>query len=285
MARDDATTRLPAGAGSGQTGAGRSAFFRMLAESMTDYAIIMLDTAGKVLTWNRGAEHIMGYIGDEIVGRHFSCFYPKEKIESGFPEKHLQAAKAEGRFGDDGWRIRKDGSQFWAHVVLIALRDPAGNLAGFGKVTSDVTEPKRAEETIARQAQEILEVSTPVIQVWEGVIAAPLIGTLDSQRTEQLMERLLQSVVRTNSPVALIDITGVPTIDTQTAQYLVEAMTAVRLLGAQVILTGVRPALAQTLVHLGIVLSQMVSRSSLYAGLRVAFALLNLKVGGGNGRG
>ena len=284
MARDDATTRVPGSRGSGQTGPGRSAFFRMLAESMTDYAIIMLDTEGKVMTWNRGAEHIMGYRGEEIIGRHFSCFYPKEKIESGSPEKDLGVAKGEGRFGDDGWRIRKDGAQFWARVVLIALKDDAGNLAGFGQVTSDVTERKRAEEIIARQAQEILEVSTPVIQVWEGVIAAPLIGTLDSQRTEQFMERLLQRIVRTNSPVALIDITGVPTIDTQTAQYLVETMTAVRLLGAQVILTGVRPALAQTLVHLGIDLSHMVTRSSLAAGLRVAFDLLNLKVVGGNSR-
>ncbi|MGH7843783.1 MAG: PAS domain S-box protein [Candidatus Binatia bacterium] len=284
MARDDATPRALGGAGSGRRGAGRSGFFRMLAETMTDYAIIMLDPEGKILTWSRGAEHIMGYKAEEITGRHFSCFYPKDRIESGLPEKDLQVTKSEGRLGDEGWRTRKDGSQFWAHVVLIALRDEGGNLAGFGHVTSDVTERKRAEEVIARQAQEILEVSTPVIQVWEGIIAAPLIGTLDSQRTEQFMERLLQRIVRTNSPIALIDITGVPTIDTQTAQYLVETMTAVRLLGAQVILTGVRPALAQTLVHLGIDLSHMVTRSSLAAGLRVAFDLLNLKVVSGNSR-
>lgn len=284
MASEDTRTRVPSSQEPGQRGPGRSAFFRMLAESMTDYAIIMLDTEGKVMSWSRGAEHIMGYKAEEIMGRHCSSFYPKDKIDSGSPQKDLQAAKSEGRFGDEGWRIRKDGSQFWAHVVLIPLRDEAGNLAGFGQVTSDVTERKRAEETIARQAQEILEVSTPVVQVWEGVIAAPLIGTLDSQRTEQFTERLLQRIVRTNSPVALIDITGVPTIDTQTAQYLVETMTAVRLLGAQVILTGVRPALAQTLVHLGIDLSHMVTRSSLAAGLRVAFDLLNLKVVGGNSR-
>ena len=115
-------------------------------------------------------------------------------------------------------------------------------------------------------------------------MAAPLIGWLDSQRTEQFMERLLHFIVETNSPVALVDITGVPTIDTQTAQHLVETITAVRLLGAQVVLTGVRPALAQTLVHLGIDLSHIVTRSSLSAGLRVALDLLDLQVISKNGR-
>ncbi|MBN9517497.1 STAS domain-containing protein [bacterium] len=134
------------------------------------------------------------------------------------------------------------------------------------------------EEIITRQSQEIVEISTPVIQVWNGVVVAPLIGSLDSQRTQQFMERLLERIVETNSPVALVDITGVPTIDTQTAQHLVETITAVRLLGAQVVLTGVRPAIAQTLVHLGIDLSGISTRSSLAAGLRVAFDLLDLRV-------
>lgn len=122
-----------------------------------------------------------------------------------------------------------------------------------------------------------------MVQVWEGVIAAPLIGTLDSQRTEQFMERLLQRIVETNSPVALVDITGVPTLDTQTAQHLIETVTAVRMLGARVVLTGVRPALAQTLVHLGIDLSSLVTRSSMSPGLRVALDFLDLQVVSKNG--
>jgi len=111
-----------------------------------------------------------------------------------------------------------------------------------------------------------------------------LIGTLDSQRTEQFMERLLHRIVETNSPVALVDITGVPTIDTQTGQHLIETVTAVRMLGAQVVLTGVRPALAQTLVHLGIDLSNVITRSSMSAGLRVALDILNLQVVSKNGK-
>jgi rsbT co-antagonist protein RsbR len=120
--------------------------------------------------------------------------------------------------------------------------------------------------------------TVPVVQVWEGIVLVPLIGTLDSQRTPHLIERLVQRVSETASPVALLDITGVPTVDTQTAQHLIETIAAVRLLGSEVILTGVRPTIAQTLVHLGIDLSTVLTRSSLTAGLRVALDLLNLGV-------
>jgi anti-anti-sigma regulatory factor len=143
----------------------------------------------------------------------------------------------------------------------------------------DITERRQNEERIKRQAQEIMEMATvPIVQVWEGIVLAPLIGTLDSQRTQQLMERLLVRITETSSPVAVLDITGVPTIDTQTAQHLIETISAVRLLGADVILTGVRPSIAQTLVHLGIDLTNVVTRSSLASGLRMALGALNLAV-------
>jgi PAS domain S-box-containing protein len=142
----------------------------------------------------------------------------------------------------------------------------------------EIEERRRAEEIVSRQAREILEVSIPVVQLWEGILSVPLIGTLDSQRTQQLMERLLQRIVETNSSVALIDVTGVPAIDTQTAQHLIETIKAVQLLGAQVILTGIRPAIAQTLVHLGINLSGVNTRSSMAAGLIFAMDLMGLKV-------
>lgn len=157
-------------------------------------------------------------------------------------------------------------------------RDEKGEVIGVFAAARDITEMKRAEERIRQQSREILELSTPVMQVWQGVVAVPLIGTLDSQRTQQFMERLLDRIVETNSPVALVDIMGVPTIDTQTAQHLIETITAVRLLGAQVVLTGVRPAIAQTLVHLGVDLSGITTRSSLAAGLVVALDMLKLQV-------
>ena len=137
---------------------------------------------------------------------------------------------------------------------------------------------KRTEDAIARQTQEIMELSTPVVQVWEGVVIAPLIGILDSQRTQNFMEKFLDALVTTESSLALLDITGVPTVDTQTAQHLFEAITAARLLGTRVILTGVRPNIAQTMVHLGIDLSGVITKSSLAAGMRACFHLLGLEV-------
>ena len=258
--------------------------FRLLVESVKDYAIIMLDPAGHVLSWNSGAERIKGYRPEEIIGKDFSCFYPPESIQSGLPQKELKMAEKEGRFEDEGWRVRKDGSRFWANVILSALLDDHGTLRGFSKVTQDLTERKQAEQRIREQSEEIMELSTPVMQVWQGVVVAPLIGSLDSQRTQQFMERLLTRIVETNSPVALVDIMGVPTIDTQTAHHLIETISAVRLLGAQVVLTGVRPAIAQTLVHLGIDLSEIVTRSSLAGGLAVAFEVLKLQVVSKNAR-
>jgi rsbT co-antagonist protein RsbR len=254
------------------------AHYRALVDSITDYAIVTLDPEGRIATWNKGAERIKQYTAKEIIGQPFACLFSKEQAQNGVPEQELDAAAANGRYESEGWRIRKDGSRFWAMVIITPLRDEQGNLVGFGKVTRDMTAQKEAEATISRQAQEILDVATPVVQIWDGVVAAPLIGALDRARTERFMERLLNKIVETNSPVALVDITGVAAIDTQTAQHLVETVTAVRLLGAQVVLTGVRPALAQTLVHLGIDLSQILTRSSLSAGLRVAFDLLSVNV-------
>jgi rsbT co-antagonist protein RsbR len=376
--------------------------FRLLVESIEDYAIILLDPAGHVASWNAGAERLKGYRAKEVIGRHFSCFYPAEALERDLPAQELKTAIREGRFEDEGWRVAKNGKRFWANVIITALRDKGGALRGFSKVTRDLTERKqaeealrqvsaytrslieasldplvvigpdgqitdvngateaitgrprseligtdfsdyftepdkarasyqqvfregsvrdyplelrrsdgqvasvlynasvyrdaagevigifaaarditarkRAEEQVRQQSNEIMELSTPVMQVWQGVVVAPLIGSLDSQRTQQFMERLLNRIVETNSPVALVDIMGVPTVDTQTAQHLIETISAVRLLGAQVVLTGVRPAIAQTLVHLGIDLSGIMTRSSLSAGLQVAFDILNLSV-------
>jgi PAS domain S-box-containing protein len=257
--------------------------FRLFVDSVKDYAIVMLDPGGRVVSWNPGAERIKGYTQEEIVGKHFSCFYTTDAVQSGLPQHELEIAAKEGRFEDEGWRLRKDGMQFWASVVITALRDKDGTLRGFGKVTRDLTERKQTEEHIRQQAKEIMELSTPVMQVWQGVVVAPLIGSLDSQRTQQFMERLLNRIVETNSPMALVDIMGVPTVDTQTAQHLIETISAVRLLGSQVVLTGVRPAIAQTLVHLGIDLSNITTRSSLAGGLLVALEMLNLQVVAKNG--
>ncbi|HSC24196.1 MAG TPA: PAS domain S-box protein [Casimicrobiaceae bacterium] len=119
--------------------------FRLLVEGVLEYAIFMLDANGRVVTWNAGAERINGYKAEEIIGRHFSTFYPKDAIESGWPEHELQVAITEGKYQEEGWRLRKDGTRFWAHVTITALRDDSGHLRGFAKLTRDLSERKRAE--------------------------------------------------------------------------------------------------------------------------------------------
>ena len=126
------------------------------------------------------------------------------------------------------------------------------------------------EELIARQQQELLELSTPVIKLWEGVLAVPMIGTLDSSRTQMVMEALLQKIVETESELAIIDITGVPTVDTLVAQHLIKTVTAIRLMGADCIISGVRPQIAQTIVHLGVDLQGVTTKASLAAALALA---------------
>jgi rsbT co-antagonist protein RsbR len=119
------------------------------------------------------------------------------------------------------------------------------------------------EDLITRQQQELLELSTPVVKLWDGILALPIIGTLDSARTQVVMENLLQSVVATNSKFAIIDITGVPTVDTLVAQHLLKTITAARLMGAECIISGVRPQIAQTIVHLGINLNDVITKANL----------------------
>jgi PAS domain S-box-containing protein len=124
--------------------------FRLLVESVRDYAIFMLDPEGFVSTWNIGAERIKGYTADEIIGKHFSTFYPPEDVAAGKTERELEIAIATGRFEEEGWRVRKDGSLFWASVTITAMRDAGGKLVGFAKVTRDLTERRLAEEETRR---------------------------------------------------------------------------------------------------------------------------------------
>jgi PAS domain S-box-containing protein len=129
--------------------------FRLLVDSVKDYAIFLLDKDGRVATWNQGAERIKGYKADEIIGQHFSRFYPKEARESRWPERELEIAGKEGRFVDEGLRVRSDGSTFWAYVVITALRDETGELRGFSKVTRDLSERRALEERTRQLNREL----------------------------------------------------------------------------------------------------------------------------------
>ncbi|HTV56240.1 MAG TPA: PAS domain S-box protein [Terriglobia bacterium] len=130
--------------------------FRVLVESVKDYAIFMLDPEGRVTTWNAGAERIKGYKESEIIGKHFSVFYPAEDVQAGKPDVGLKTAVKDGRFEGEGWRVRKDGSRFWASAILTALCDQFGNLKGFAKVTRDITDRKRLEDSLRELSSKLL---------------------------------------------------------------------------------------------------------------------------------
>ncbi|HEY4056229.1 MAG TPA: STAS domain-containing protein [Kofleriaceae bacterium] len=142
-------------------------------------------------------------------------------------------------------------------------------------MTTEVHQQAR-EEVIRRQGEDMLELSTPVIQLWDGILALPIIGTLDSARTQVVMEVLLQQIVATRSPIAILDITGVPTVDTLTAQHLLKTVAATRLMGAECIISGIRPQIAQTIVHLGVELGNVVTKATLADAFKVALTRLGI---------
>ena len=119
--------------------------YRLMVDSVSDYAIVMLSAEGNVVSWNSGAQRIKGFLAEEIVGKHFSSFYAPGVVASGKPQSDLDVAAALGRFEDEGWRVRKDGSMFWANVVITAIRDQAGELRGFAKLTRDLTARQQIE--------------------------------------------------------------------------------------------------------------------------------------------
>lgn len=141
--------------------------FRLLVEGTTDYAIFMLNPDGYIVTWNTGAERLKGYKAEEIIGQHFSLFYPADLKERGWPDHELKVAQAEGRFEDEGWRVRKDGTQFWANVVITALHDETGNLLGFSKITRDVTARKQTEDALRQNIAKQMETEAALRQSQE----------------------------------------------------------------------------------------------------------------------
>src|SRR3954466_4635358 len=124
--------------------------YRVLVESVTDYAIYMLDPTGVVSSWNAGAQRFKGYTAEEIIGQHFSRFYTEEDLARDLPARALSIAAREGKFEAEGWRVRKDGTRFWAHVVLDPIRDASGRLTGYAKITRDLSERKLAQDALRR---------------------------------------------------------------------------------------------------------------------------------------
>ena len=186
-----ASTPIQQASSSADEGSKSNLAFGLLVDAVQDYAIFILDPDGYVLTWNSGARAIKGYTREEIVGKHFSVFYPKEAIESHWPERELFLAEKEGRFRDEGIRVKKDGSTFWASVTITALREADGRLYGFAKVTQDLTARRDAEERLQTLNRELrtrvqqLDESRRVIELRTmelQKLSATLLQTQDEER-------------------------------------------------------------------------------------------------------
>ena len=188
-------------------------------------------------------------------------FSPSETATFVFSLKQPLFALAQQRVGQD---VKRLAEILWNLTVI---------LDKLGLYTTEVYQKSR-EGVIARQGQELMELSTPVVQLWDEVLALPLIGTLDSARTQVVMENLLQRVVETGARIAIIDITGVPTVDTLVAQHLMKTVAATRLMGADCIISGIRPQIAQTIVHLGVNLNDIVTKATLADAFQIALTRL-----------
>jgi rsbT co-antagonist protein RsbR len=188
-------------------------------------------------------------------------FTPSETASFVFSLKQPLFALLQQKVGDDAQTLARE---LWTTTVL---------LDKFGLYTTEFYQKGR-EEVIRRQQEELLELSTPVIKLWEGILALPLIGTLDSARTQTVMESLLEQIVASGAEIAIIDITGVPTVDTLVAQHLIKTVSAARLMGADCIISGIRPQIAQTIVHLGLELN-VISKAT----MADAFALALRRLG------
>ena len=218
-------------------------------------------------TQNDTAESIEGSSWQEVrdllteISRQRSLqgFNPKETAQFVFSFKQPLYNRLRKEYANDSQAL---ADETWRATTLIDQ---------LGLFTTEVYQKSR-EEVIIRQQQEMLELSTPVVKLWGGVLALPLIGTLDSARTQVVMENLLQRIVETEAEVAIIDITGVPTVDTLVAQHLIKTVTAARLMGAECIISGIRPQIAQTIVHLGVDLGNVITKASLADAFQIALS-------------
>ena len=256
--------------------------FRGLLESAPD-AIVIVEESGRIALVNRKTEELFGYGRAQLIGHDVEMLVPERfraqhpALRNGF----FAAARARPMgAGLELFAVRRDGSEFPVEISLSPLETDSGILVS--AAIRDVTERRDQLRQLRRQRDEILELSTPVIQVWDKVLALPIIGTLDSNRAARLTESLLEKIAERQAEVIILDISGVPTIDTMVAQHLLKTVQAATLMGAVSIMSGVRPETAQAMVHLGIDIGHLRSRSTLRDALQLALQIVRDRVGDGS---
>lgn len=240
--------------------------------------IFVKDMEGRFLLVNTQLSEMLHMTPEQMIGQRDNDLFPPEMVDE-WRKRNLSAVDAQKAVETEEAFPMEDGLHTFI-TVNFPLIDGEGKVYATGTITTDITERKRAEEERAELQQQIIdaqrdslrELSTPLMPIAEGVLAMPLIGTIDSQRAQLVMEALLEGIVAYTAEFAILDITGVQVVDTQVANALIQAAQAVRLLGANVILTGIQPRIAQTLIHMGIDLSEIVTHSTLQNGIGYALA-------------
>jgi PAS domain S-box-containing protein len=259
---------------SGELADSSGRLFQDLLESAPD-AIVIVGTNGRIAIVNRQTELLFGYGRDELVGQEIEILVPPR-----FRPRHpahrdgfLHDARVRPMgVGLELYALRKDGTEFPVEISLSPLETDDGRIVS--AAIRDVTERHEYQQRLERQRDEILELSTPVIEVWDKVLALPIIGTLDSARAARLTEGLLTKIADSQAEVVILDISGVPTIDTLVAQHLLKTVQAATLMGAVSVLSGVRPETAQSMVHLGIDIGALRSRNTLRDALQLAIKIV-----------
>ncbi len=251
-------------------------FLASIVESSDD-AITGKTLDGIILSWNPGAEKIYGYSADEVIGKPISILVPPDHPDE-IPQLLKRIGKGERIEHYETTRVRKDGKRIDISLTISPIKDATGRIIGASTIGRDITERKMMEEELRqRQEKTIRELSTPVLQVRERMLILPIIGVIDSFRARQLTDHLLRAIHYNRAKVVVMDITGVPTIDSKVANYLVQTIDSSQLMGAMVVVTGVSPEIAHTLVTLGMDLSKMDTAGDLQGGIEAADKLLGYR--------
>ncbi|MGZ4181030.1 MAG: STAS domain-containing protein [Solirubrobacteraceae bacterium] len=224
----------------------------------------LADSDGRAVEGPR-LEPVRDFLSGLSRSRAEAGFSPSETAMFVFSLKQPLMERLSQEYGDD------------AQALIALVWEMTTVLDRLGLLTTEESQKSR-EAVIARQQRELIELSTPVVKLWDGVVAVPLIGTLDSERTQIVMESLLERIVETNSTMAIIDITGVPTVDTLVAQHLLKTVAAARLMGADCVISGIRPQIAQTIVHLGLTLSEVTTKATMADAIAHALDARGLRI-------
>lgn len=240
---------------------------------------LFMDENGTIKAINNFALRLFGYVKEEVVGLSVESLVPeryREKLrlrrEAFFASPNTQKVGP----SRDLMGLKKDGTEFPLEVGLSPCRTEDG--PAMIATIVDISTCKELEEMIRRQQEDLMELSTPVIQLWSGILVLPVVGTLDSERSRVMMEQLLNELSTTGSGVAIVDISGVPTVDTLVAQHLMKTIDAAKLMGCECIISGIRPEIANTIVNLGIDLARVKTKSTMSRALADAFDVMGLKV-------